>query len=525
MAELGPIRPYVGVLRSAVLLSKTKIASLHELSYLKETIATMESSPLQPPRDYDAVIATIAQYAAKQPELSKEASDTARLCLLDSLGCGLLALNYPACTKLMGPVVPGATLPSGARVPGTSWQLEPVKAAFNITCAMRWLDFNDTWLAAEWGHPSDNFGAILALADYLDRNPENTWQPQRQWTMRDVLDAAIKAYEIQGVLALENSFNRIGLDHVLLVRVASAAVACYMLGGTQDQISAAVSQAWLDGGALRTYRHAPNTGSRKSWAAGDATQRAVQLALWTMNGENGYATALTAPEWGFEDTMLDGKPIVLSRPLDEYVITNILFKVSYPAEFHAQTAAEAAVALHPQVAKRLNDIREIRIHTQDSAIRIIDKSGPLANPADRDHCLQYIVAAALLHGNLTAEHYQSAAAADPRIDQLRDKMVVHEDPRFSRDYLNPDLRSIANRIEVAFADGSASECIEVEFPLGHRRRREEARLPLESKFRHNVESHLAASLAEDLLHLIVEDSSFPELRVSKFMDMFAKSPS
>ena len=484
----------------------------------------MDNSPLPAARDYDAVIAAIAQYSAKQTVFSKEAVETARWCLLDSMGCGLLALNYPACTKLMGPVVPGATLTNGARIPGTAWQLEPVKAAFNIACAMRWLDFNDTWLAAEWGHPSDNFGAILALTDYLDRNPENVWQPNRRWTMREVLDAAIKAYEIQGVLALDNSFNRVGLDHVLLVRVASTAVACHLLGGTREQIAAAVSQAWLDGGALRTYRHAPNTGSRKSWAAGDATQRAVQLALWTMSGESGYATALSAPHWGFQDTLLDGKPVVLSRPLNDYVISNILFKVSYPAEFHAQTAAEAAISLHSQVANRLNAIREIRIHTQESAMRIIDKRGPLANPADRDHCLQYIVAAALLHGDLTAEHYQDAAATDPRIDQLRDKMVVREDPGYSRDYLNPDMRSIANRIEILFDDGSTSDCIEVEFPLGHRRRREQARLPLESKFRRNVDAHLNASQVEDLLHLIVEAPSFPEMRVSQFMDMFAKRP-
>ena len=481
----------------------------------------MEIPHLQPARPYDAVISNIADYVTRQHDFDVEAYDTARWCLLDSLGCGLLALQYSACTKLMGPVVPGAVLAHGARVPGTQWQLEPVKAAFNIACAMRWLDFNDTWLAAEWGHPSDNFGAILALTDYLDRNPDNAWQPNRPWKIRDVLSFAIKAYEIQGVLALENSFNRVGLDHVLLVRVASTAVACGILGGNQDQIAAAVSQAWLDGGALRTYRHAPNTGSRKSWAAGDATQRAVQLALWTMTGEPGYATALTAPQWGVQDVLLDGKAITLGRPLDNYVMSNILFKVSYPAEFHAQTAAEAAIVLHPQVIERVEEIQEIRIHTQESAVRIIDKRGPLSNPADRDHCLQYIVAAALLHGDLTAEHYQDTAAADPRIDRLRARMVVTEDPRYTRDYLDPGLRSIANRIQVLFDDGSSSAVIEVEFPLGHRRRRSESRVPLETKFLHNAGTCFASARVAALLRLMVEDPSFMEMRVSQFMDQCA----
>lgn len=482
----------------------------------------MEIPNLKPTRPYDTVILDIADYVTRQHDFDGEAFDTARWCLLDSLGCGLLALRYSACTQMMGPVVPGVSMLNGARVPGTHWQLEPVKAAFNIACAMRWLDFNDTWLAAEWGHPSDNFGSILALTDYLDRNPDNAWQPHRPWKIRDVLSFAIKAYEIQGVLALENSFNRVGLDHVLLVRVASTAVACGILGGNPGQIAAAVSQAWLDGGALRTYRHAPNTGSRKSWAAGDAAQRGVQLALWTMAGEPGYATALTAPRWGFQDVLMDGKAVNLSRPLGNYVMSNILFKVSYPAEFHAQTAAEAAIALHPQVIERLDEIREIRIHTQESAVRIIDKRGPLANPADRDHCLQYIVAAALLHGGLTAEHYQDLAAADPRIDLLRETMVVCEDPRYTRDYLDPDLRSIANRIQVLYNDGTASDEIEVEFPLGHRRRRSEARVPLEVKFRHNAGTCFADSRVETLLRLMVEEPAFSELRVSQFMDQCAK---
>lgn len=468
----------------------------------------------------DAVLQLIAEYTSSVPQFGQAAFDTARWCLLDSLGCGLLALQFPACTKLLGPSVPGASLPGGARVPGTQWQLEPVKAAFNIGAIVRWLDFNDTWLAAEWGHPSDNFGAILALADYLDRNPGNPWQPGRAWFVRDVLAAAIQAYEIQGVLALENSFNRVGLDHVLLVRVASTAVACRMLGGSEEQIADAVSLAWLDGGALRTYRHAPNTGSRKSWAAGDATARGVQLALWTMAGEMGYASPLTAQRWGFQDVCMHGKPIVLNRPLANYVIENVLFKVSYPAEFHAQTAAEAAMQLHGRVIERLDAISEIRIHTHESAIRIIDKQGELTNPADRDHCLQYIVAVCLLHGDLVSEHYEDAAAADPRIETLRSKMTVVEDPRYSQEYLDLDIRSIANRIEVRFLDGSSTGPVEVEFPLGHRRRRAEALGPLRSKFVENVASHFDQARAESLAGGFDSDSNLGDMRVSEFMDQF-----
>jgi len=474
-------------------------------------------------RPFDSVLTEIADYTSAKQDFGSEAFETARWCLLDSLGCGLLALQYPACIKLLGPAVPCATLTGGARVPGTDWQLEPVKAAFNIGCMFRWLDFNDTWLAAEWGHPSDNFGAILALTDYLDRNPNNPWQPNREWTVRDVLHAAIQAYEIQGVLALENGFNRVGLDHVLLVRVASTAVACSILGGTASQIADAVSLAWLDGGALRTYRHAPNTGSRKSWAAGDATQRAVQLALWTMAGEKGYASALTAPRWGFNDVVLKDKPVVISRTLGSYVMENILFKVSFPAEFHAQTAAEAAMQLHSHVIDRLESIQDITIHTQESAVRIIDKKGPLVNPADRDHCLQYIVAVALLHGDLTSEHYEDVAAADPRIDQLRRKMVVVEDARYTKDYLDADLRSIPNRIQVRFTDGTETEAFEVEFPLGHRRRRAESLGPLENKFRSNAETQFSKSRVDALFKLFEATESLMDLRVSKLMDLFAKS--
>ncbi|MBM3963988.1 MAG: bifunctional 2-methylcitrate dehydratase/aconitate hydratase [Planctomycetes bacterium] len=473
----------------------------------------------------DNVIEQIASYVAAPPEFSSEALSTATLCLQDSIGCGILALSYGACTKMLGPMVPHATLTDGARVPGTQWQLEPVQAAFNIGCMIRWLDYNDTWLAAEWGHPSDNFGAILALADYLDRNPKNAWVPDNRWTILDVLNASIAAYEIQGVLALHNSFNRVGLDHVLLVRVASTAVACSMLGGNQSQIADAVSHAWLDGGALRTYRHAPNTGSRKSWAAGDATRRGVQLALWTMAGELGYATPLTAPRWGFQDVVMAGKSIVISQPLGCYTMENILFKVSFPAEFHAQTAAEAAMKLSPSIRDRIDSIREIGIHTQESAVRIIDKKGALKNPADRDHCIQYIVAVALLHGDLSAEHYEDSAASDPRIDRLREKMTVIEDPDYSRDYLDPSLRSIANRIEVIFNDGT-SQSAEVQFPLGHRRRREESRPRLLDKFQANIAQRFDPRKMHAMLQLWNDEPRFWKMRISEWMDLYAtESPS
>ena len=468
----------------------------------------------------DSVIEQIASYVASPPEFSSEALSTATLCLHDSIGCGILALSYGACTKMLGPTVPHATLTDGARIPGTPWQLEPVQAAFNIGCMIRWLDYNDTWLAAEWGHPSDNFGAILALADYLDRNPRNMWVPDKRWTILDVLKASIAAYEIQGVLALHNSFNRVGLDHVLLVRVASTAVACSMLGGTQSQIADALSHAWIDGGALRTYRHAPNTGSRKSWAAGDATRRGVQLALWTMAGEMGYATPLTAPRWGFQDVVMAGKPIVLSQPLGSYTMENILFKVSFPAEFHAQTAAEAAMKLSPTIRDRIDSICDIRIYTQESAVRIIDKKGPLKNPADRDHCIQYIVAVSLLHGELTAEHYEDSAASDPRIDCLRDKMTVIEDPSYSRDYLDPALRSIANRVELIFNDGT-TQMAEVHFPLGHRRRRTESRPRLLDKFQANIAQRFDPRKTQAMLQLWDDEPKFWNMRVSEWMDLLA----
>ena len=460
----------------------------------------------------DEVIEQIADYASSPLAASDEAFETARLCLLDSVGCGLLALNFPECTKLLGPVVPGAVLAGGARVPGTNFELDPVQAAFNFGAMIRWLDYNDTWLAAEWGHPSDNLGAILMTADWLCRRSQSL-------TIRDVAVAMIQAYEIQAVLALANGFNRVGLDHVLLVRIASTAVTTRMLGGSREQIFNAVSQAWVDGGALRTYRHAPNTGSRKSWAAGDATRRAVQLALWTMAGEKGYATALTTLTWGFQDSLFRGKPITLARPLGCYVMENILFKVSFPAEFHGQTAVEAALRLHPQVSGRWDQIERIRIETQESAVRIIAKSGPLKNPADRDHCLQYMVAVALRHGSLTAEHYEAEAAADPLIDRLRERTEVVEEPRYSREYLDPEKRSIANAVQVFFNDGTQSERVEMEYPLGHRRRRDDSRPALLEKFVSNATTRLLTDQVQTLATLFDASANLDSLTVPEFVKM------
>src|SRR3954447_5702127 len=400
----------------------------------------------------DQLLVDVADYVASRPVTSREAYDTARLCLMDSLGCMMLALNFPACTKMLGPVVPGADLPGGARVPGTSYELDPVQAAFNIGCLVRWLDYNDTWLAAEWGHPSDNLGAILAVADYLSRR--NAAQGAKGLVVRDVLTAMIKAHEIQGVTALENSFKRVGLDHVLLVRIASTAVATAMLGGNREQVINAVSNAWIDGGALRTYRHAPNTGSRKSWAAGDATSRAVRHAFISLAGEMGYPSALSAKTWGFNDVLFKGKPFSLPQPFGSYVMENVLFKISFPAEFHAQTAVECAIQLHPLVHDRIAEIERIVIETQEPGVRIIDKTGPLANPADRDHCIQYMVAVPLIFGRLTAADYEDAIARDPRIDVLRAKMEVKENSVFTREYYERDKRYIGNALTIIFSDGS-----------------------------------------------------------------------
>ncbi|HEV2009086.1 MAG TPA: bifunctional 2-methylcitrate dehydratase/aconitate hydratase [Burkholderiales bacterium] len=477
------------------------------------------SSPVSNVRPQaDKVIVDIADYALNYDIKSAEAFNTARLCLIDTLGCGFEALSYPACTKLMGPVVPGTVVPNGAKVPGTSFQLDPVMAAFNIGCMIRWLDFNDTWLAAEWGHPSDNLGGILASADYLSRR--NVAAGTKPLTMREVLTGMIKAHEIQGVIALENSFNRVGLDHVVLVKVATTAIATRMFGGTRDEIVNAVSNAWIDGQSLRTYRHAPNTGSRKSWAAGDATSRGVRLAMMAVTGEMGYPSALTAKTWGFYDVLFKGKPFELERSFGSYVMEHVLFKVSFPAEFHAQTAVECAVKLHPKVKDRIDEIEKIVITTQESALRIIDKRGPLSNPADRDHCIQYMTAIGLIQGNLTAADYEEEVAGDPRVDALRSKMTCVENKQWSRDYLDPSKRSIANAVQIFFKNGAKTENIEVEYPIGHRRRRKEGVPLLEAKFRTNLARRFAAKQQAAILDLCREQRRLEATPVHEFVDLF-----
>jgi len=468
----------------------------------------------------DILLQQIADYVLDAGRASAPlALETARLCLMDTLGCGFLALGFPACTRLLGPVVPGATLPGlGSRVPGTAHELDPVQAAFNIGAMVRWLDFNDTWLAAEWGHPSDNLGAILATADYLGRSEAGGPRP----TVRDVLVAMVQAHEIQGVLALENAFNRVGLDHVLLVRIASAAVATRLLGGTREQIINALSNAFIDGGALRTYRHAPNTGSRKSWAAGDATSRGVRHALMALRGELGYPAALTTWTWGFQDVVLRGKPIAVpAQGFGSYVMENVLFKISFPAEFHAQTAVEAAIALHAEVAPRLAEVDRVVIETQESGKRIIDKAGPLANPADRDHCLQYMTAVGLIKGSLSAGDYEDGAAADPRIDALRARMEVSENPAFTRDYLDPSKRSIANSVQVFFRGGGSTRRVAVEYPVGHRRRRAEGVPLLRAKFAGAVRGHFGRERAEAIIGRFSDLPALDPLPVGELMAMLA----
>ena len=462
----------------------------------------------------DKILVELADYAANYVPRSQEVIDIARYDFMDTLGCGLLALQYPECVKHLGPIVPEATLRNGARVPGTDWRLEPVHAAFNLGAMIRWLDFNDTWLAAEWGHPSDNLGGILMLADYLTRTQKKIF------TVHDVLCAMIKAHEIQGILALENSFNRVGLDHVLLVRVATTAVAAAMLGGNRDAIISALSNAWTDGGTLREYRHAPNTGPRKSWAAGDATSRGVRLALIAMQGEIGYPSALSAKHWGFYDVLFKGKPLAVGRPLGCYVMENVLFKISFPAEFHAQTAVECALKLHPLIKDRLNEIDKVEITTQESALRIIDKTGALHNPADRDHCIQYMTAVGLIFGELTADHYEDAVARDPRIDVLRDKMVCLEDPQYSKDYLDPEKRSIANAVQIFFKDGSATEKVAVEYPIGHRRRRAEGMPLLIKKFAANLAARLSPSQRQAIMDVCLDAGRLRSMPVDKFIDMW-----
>ena len=466
----------------------------------------------------DKVLVDIADYVCNFEIKSDEAYKTAQACLIDTIGCGLEALGYPACTKLLGPIVPGTIVPNGAKVPGTQFQLDPVQAAFNIGTMVRWLDFNDTWLAAEWGHPSDNLGGILATADYLSRKA--VAEGRKPLTMKDVLTAMIKAHEIQGVLALENSFNKVGLDHVVLVKVASTAVVTRMLGGTRDEVIDAVSNAWVDGQSLRTYRHSPNTGSRKSWAAGDATARAVRLGLMTMKGEMGYPSALTAKTWGFYDVLFKGKEFQFQRPYGSYVMEHVLFKISFPAEFHSQTAVECAMQLHPELKNRIEDIEKVEITTHEAAIRIIDKKGPLNNPADRDHCIQYMVGIGMIFGELTAAHYEDNVAADPRIDRLRDKMVCIENPQYTKDYHDPEKRSISNAIQVFFKDGSKTNKIEVEYPIGHRRRRAEGIPVLFEKFRTNLARRFPAKQQKAIIDVSLDQAKLEAMDVNDYVDMY-----
>lgn len=483
--------------------------------------------------DYDHVLKAIADYVLTYQVESAEALNTARLCLMDTLGCGLLALRFPECTKLLGPIVEGTIVPQGARVPGTPYRLDPVKAAWDIGCMVRWLDYNDTWLAAEWGHPSDNLGAILAVSDHLSQR--RLAEGKAPMTMRQVLDAMVMAHEIQGVMALENSFNRVGLDHVVLVKVASTAVAAGLMGAGRDRLLSALSHAWVDGQALRTYRHAPNAGSRKSWAAGDASARGVQLALIAMRGEMGVPSVLTAPQWGFYDVLFSktcrdqsikpagDRQFSMPQPFGCYVMENVLFKVAFPAEFHAQTAAEAGVKLHPRVRDRLDDIERIVISTNESAIRIISKVGPLANAADRDHCLQYITAVSLIFGGLEAEHYEDDFHdAHPEIDKLRDKMEIEEDSRYSCEYMEPDKRSIASAVEVFFQGGERTGKVAVEYPIGHRRRRKEAIPLLEQKFLRNLATCFSSGRCDDIYSLLQDQRAFECVSVNEFTQLLAR---
>jgi 2-methylcitrate dehydratase len=469
----------------------------------------------------DQVLVDIVDYVTKYKIKSALAYETARNCLIDTLGCGLEALEYPACTKLLGPIVPGTVVPNGAKVPGTQFQLDPVQAAFNIGTMIRWLDFNDTWLAAEWGHPSDNLGGILAVADWISRN--NVANGKKPLTMKDVLTGMIKAHEIQGCIALENSFNKVGLDHVVLVKVASTAVVAEMLGLSREEIINAVSLAWVDGQSLRTYRHAPNTGSRKSWAAGDATSRAVRLALIAKTGEMGYPSVLTAKTWGFYDVLFKGKSFEFQRKYGSYVMENVLFKISFPAEFHSQTAVEAAMTLHQELkklGKTVEDIKKITIRTHEACIRIIDKKGPLNNPADRDHCVQYMVAVPLIYGRLTAGDYEDSIASDPRIDTLRDKIVCVEDKQFTKDYHDPDKRSIANALTVEFNDGKKLKEVVVEYPIGHKRRRKEGIPVLVEKFKTNLARRFPVKQQKTILDLSLDQKKLEATSVNEYVDLY-----
>ena len=477
---------------------------------------------------FDQEIIDIVDYVMNYKVTSELAYTTAWNCFLDTIGCGLESLEYPACTKLLGPIAPGQRVPNGARVPGLDFELDPVQGAFNIGTAIRWLDFNDTWLAAEWGHPSDNLGGILATADWISRNNlagSGFGNGTKPLIMRDVFTAMIKAHEIQGCIALENSFNKVGLDHVILVKVASTAVVAEMMGLSRDQILNAVSLAWIDGQSLRTYRHFPNAGSRKSWAAGDATSRAVRLALMAKAGEMGYPSALTAPTWGFYDVSFKGKHFTFQRPYGSYVMENVLFKISFPAEFHAQTAVEASLLLFKkmrELGKTSDDIAKISIRTHEACIRIIDKKGPLRNPADRDHTIQYMVAIPLIFGRLTARDYEDEIAADPRIDALREKINCVEDLQYTKDYHDPEKRSIANAVTIIFSDGSALDEIAIEYPVGHKRRRDEGIPLLIEKYRTNLARIFDEAQQEKIASLTLDYEKFSQTPVNEVMDLFVK---
>jgi 2-methylcitrate dehydratase len=478
----------------------------------------MSSHVAQGNQPYDQAIIDIVDYALNYEIKSSVAYETAWNCFMDTLGCGLEALEYEACTKLLGPVVPGLTVTNGVKVPGTKHVLDPVQGAFNIGAMIRWLDFNDTWLAAEWGHPSDNLGAILATADWLSRTTD------KKFTVKDVLTAMIKAHEIQGCIALENSFNKVGLDHVILVKVASTAVVAQMMGLTRDQALAAVSLAWVDGQSLRTYRHFPNAGSRKSWAAGDATSRAVRLALIAKTGEMGYPSALTAKTWGFYDVSFKGNDFKFQRPYGSYVMENILFKISFPAEFHSQTGVEAAMTIYHQMqaaGKTSDEIAKVTIRTHEACIRIIDKKGPLNNPADRDHCIQYMVAVPFIFGRLTARDYEEDIAADPRIDALREKIICVEDPAYTADYHDPQKRSIANAITVEFTDGTIFEEVAVEYPIGHARRRTEGIPLLIEKYKTNLARIYDGDKQKKIIDLCLDYDKLSATPVNEFMDLMA----
>ncbi|MEQ5321419.1 bifunctional 2-methylcitrate dehydratase/aconitate hydratase [Providencia rettgeri] len=471
--------------------------------------------------EFDKVISDIVDYVMDYPIISDLAYDTAYHCLLDTLGCGMESLEYPACKKLLGPIIPGTIVPNGTKIPGTQFQLDPVQGAFNLGTMCRWLDFNDTWLAAEWGHPSDNLGGILATADWLSR--ENIAKGKPPLVIRDVLTALIKAHEIQGCIALENAFNQVGLDHVILVKVASTAVVSHLLGLEREQILNAVSQAWIDGHSLRTYRHSPNTGSRKSWAAGDATSRAVRLALMAQKGEMGYPTALTAKTWGFYDVLFNGQPLCFQRPYGSYVMENVLFKISFPAEFHSQTAVEAALQLHQtleKLGKTAQDIESIAIRTHEACIRIIDKKGPLHNPADRDHCIQYMVAIPLIFGRLTAADYEDNIAKDERIDALRAKMHCTEDAQFTRDYHDPEKRSISNGLTITLKDGQVLDEVVIEYPVGHKRRRKEGMPLLLNKFRINLARQFPEAQQIRILKASLDKPMLEKMPVNEYMDLF-----